>query len=140
MQRKIYTALIIASISSLPMIASAGEDFVITNNTDSYGTVSIGYAPCSSTIGSDGVVKPHEVHTFSHNLMKIFCGSSCTVTLYPNEHCSGKPIGSAKIDSKVGVVSYENKDEEHYRVSGSGFNFTIDQVGNWLRSWFKKFV
>lgn len=121
---KSMATLVLVSVLAATSSAYA-EDFVITNNTDTYGTVSLRHSPCSSNIGSSGVLKPHEVHSFSHTLLKLFCGSSCTVYLYPNDHCGGTAMGTATIDEKQGVASYTNNDEEHFRVSGSGFNFTI---------------
>lgn len=137
---KSIAKLTLISILASPLAFAYSEDFVVTNNTDTYGSASLLHSPCSSNIGSSGVLKPHEVHTFSHTLIRLFCGSSCTVYLYPNDHCGGSPMGSAKIDDKLGVVSYTNNDEEHFRVSGSGFNFTIDNAGSWIKNWLKRFI
>lgn len=139
--KKFTLASCMIALLSLPLAASA-DDFIVTNNTDIFGTLKIGYSPCSSNLGSSGIVSPHEVHRFSHTMMKMFCGSSCTAYIYANNNCNGKEMGTAKIDSKVGVVSYTNKDQEHYVVNGSGFNFTIDPInlgfGHWLSSLIKR--
>lgn len=127
------------SLLALPLAAQA-DDFTITNNTDAFGTIKIGYSPCSSNLGSSGIVSPHEVHVFSHTMMKMFCGSSCTAYIYPNNNCNGKEMGTAKIDSKVGVVSYTNNDEEHFVVSGSGFNFTIDPANQGFKYWLSSLI
>lgn len=138
MNQKIL-ALALSTTLLLPFTAQA-EDFTIINNTDSYGTIKIGYTPCSSYLGSTGIISPHETHVFSHALMKMACGKSCTAYFYPNKNCSGTSPGNANLDEKVGVVSYQNNDPEHYKVSGSGFNFTVDPVSQGLFGWIKRFV
>ncbi len=136
-KKRIIAISCLLTVLSCPVIANA-DDFVISNNTDLYGSLTLGYSPCSSSLGSEGIVKPHEAHVFSHKLLSLFCGSSCTAYIYPNNNCSGTALGTAKIDYKAGVVSYTNNDEEHYKVTGSGFNFTIDPVNNGLKGWLNR--
>lgn len=119
--------------------AMAGEhDFNINNNTDSYGTIKIGFYPCSSMMGSSGIIKPHSVHVFTHSTIKMICGKSCNANFYPSNNCTGKIIGTAKLDPQEGVLSFTNNDEEHYQVEGSGFDFTINEIKNSFRDFLQR--
>lgn len=139
MKKIICAAACLLTLAASPAIAHT-DDFVVVNNTDLYGSLSLAYSPCSSNVGSEGIVKPHEAHVFSHTIISLFCGSSCTVFIYPNNNCTGPELGTAKVSASNGVLSFTNNDEAHYHVSGSGFNFTIDPANNGFKSWLKRLM
>ena len=127
MKKRILALSCLMAMIALPAMANTG-DFNITNNSDTYGTIQIGYFPCSSWAGEEGIMKPHALHVFTHTLISTICGKSCSADFYPSNNCSGKIIGTAKIDEDLGVISYTNNDEAHYSITGAGFDFTINQI------------
>jgi hypothetical protein len=123
--------------STLPLFAHAA-DIHLTNLTNSYGTGSIN-GHCSTEAGQGGVAEPGKSITIPQAIVFLFCGFfDCDGHLYATQDCSGKRIGTLRINLSRGVTSISNVDAD-YVINGGGENVVIKPATG-FRAWLKSLI
>jgi len=97
---------------SLPVLAFAANDLVITNDTNYPSTSKMnphkaGGGVCTSSIpGIDGVTQPHQPKTTPNWQVRVACIldlENCQAFVYPNTNCSGNPIAKVVLSVSSGI-------------------------------------
>jgi hypothetical protein len=130
----IFTSLVAMSMSSISMMAYAG-DLHLINNTNFDSTSIINSGMCSSSLlGNNGITKAHGTNTVADSMVKMAClkisdpkGLNCTADVYMNKNCSGKKVATVVLDVSTGVKKVTVHSSE-YKITASGFNIQMDQV------------
>lgn len=130
----IFTSLLAISMSSVSMMATAG-DLNLINNTDLDSTSIINNGMCSSSLlGKDGITKAHDTNKIAGGLVKMACfriadpkAENCSADVYMSNDCSGKKVATVILDISSGVKSI-TMHGEGYKISASGFNIQMDPV------------
>lgn len=115
-------------IVGMLMSFNAFANLTVQNNTNTHATAQTTFSPCSSSIGGAGIVSPHSSMDIPKEVLDMFCrGGNCTVKIFMNKSCGGKPIGTIVVSQDRGITSIRN-DNRSYRMSGSSSTLVIDQA------------
>jgi len=131
-KKSIITSLLAISVTSLPVLAQAG-DLDVSNNTDEYSTTyilnPIGKVCSSTALGDDGITKPRQQnHIISEGKLNLACfadKTNCVAEVYMTNDCSGDKVATVTFDTSTGVKSISMSSNK-YVISGSGFKLQMD--------------
>ena len=133
MLKKVALPCMILMLSA-PLIANA--DIHVANDTDSYivGSTSSG---CSGNAGSRGTVNPHGSLDVPQYMINWFCGTKCSIDVFMSKTCDGNKVATITVTKNDGIVDIQNRDEEHYVITGGGNSIAIKpHARGFFRGWF----
>ena len=132
-KKAISTSLIALSLSSITMLAQAGDlDLIIGNFTDKDSTCVINDSACSTILGADGITKAGDhAHHINENVIKYAAclgnWENCKADVYMTNNCTGPKIATVIFDVNKGVKSITMASAS-YKIAASGFTVNISGV------------
>jgi len=131
----IGSSLVAVSMSSVCLVAYAGPDLTIDNNTSKYSSSQINDGLCSSALDG-GVIQPYEKgHVVSGVLIAFACWgheSDCKADVYMTDNCNqggASKVATVRFDTQKGIIPPIQNYTPEYTISGSGFNVALDGGG-----------
>lgn len=116
MKSKKLAAAALAFVVTFPVITHA--DITVYNNTNAYSSGQLSSSPCSSIIGSRGVLGPKSSVNIPQVVFDMYCPTTCEVHVFMNKSCSGKKVATLQVDHEKGVMSIQNHGQ--YTLTGGG--------------------
>ncbi len=127
---KLISAVLSASLLSVPMIANA--TLSITNNTN-FDSTSIINNTCSTALGNKkGVTKRHSSNTVPDSAILLICGrtpDNCVADLRMTADCTGDSIATLVFSITSGITSATLTaagQKAGYILSAQGFSVQMD--------------
>ncbi len=130
--RKLMLALAISACCSAT--TAFAHDLVINNKTNFDSASIINGGMCSSKLGSVGIARAHEEnHVVPSTIINIACKFGkhpCRADVYMTTDCSpnGSPIATVLFDVDTGIQGTPASNDPRFVLTGSGFEFTLEQV------------
>lgn len=129
-KKSILIGLMTVGFAATPVIALAGNDLHLDNNTTKDVTTKI-HGICSTTLlGADGVTKAKDHNKIiPYWKLLIACGGSglCKAEVYMTNNCGGSKVSDVDFNTETGYqgsTTYSTK----YKISGSSFTVKMDEV------------
>lgn len=125
----LITATLFAAI---PFQAQAG-DLIANNRTNFDSTTVTNGAVCSTILGETGISRAHtEGNVIPDRKVRLACGlrkHDCVAAVKMTANCTGRTIATVVFDVDKGIVSITPAaGETQFKVSGSGFVSTVEQI------------